>query len=209
MNVPGHGARSLGLLSAALIALAFDAAASDPAFTSTWKAPEASSVRFAGKKVAALVITSDQNLQVSGEENLARELAARGIQSVATYRMVPREELVSAERARPWFERAGIEGVVSLRPVSAKTQTSYTPTVWAQSSYSTLWGYYGYGWTSIAGVTREDTTLVVESLIYSVPLNKLLWAGVSRTTNPKQVPAFVKALVAETVKEMRKQGLSK
>jgi hypothetical protein len=209
MNIHPHTWRAPVLLMGLMAALAIDTSASDPTFTSTWKAPEASTIRFTGKKVAALVITSDQNLQVSGEENLARELAARGIQSVATYRMVPREELVSAERARPWFERAGVEGVVTLRPVSAKTQTSYTPTVWATSSYSSLWGYYGYGWTSIAGVTREDTTLVVETLIHSVPLDKLLWAGVSKTTNPKQVPAFVKALVAETVKEMKKQGLVK
>ena len=59
----------------------------------------------------------------------------------------------------------GVEGVVTLRPVSAKTQTSYTPTVWATSSYSTLWGYYGYGWGAVydPGVTRTDTVAVVET----------------------------------------------
>jgi hypothetical protein len=190
--------------------LTLEGSAAGPKFTSTWKAPEAAGVTFAGKKVAALVITSDTNLQVSAEEQLTRELTARGLQGVATYRMIPKEELANAERAKPWFERAGVQGVVALRPVSAET-VKYGPTVWSTSSYSTLWGYYGYGWTSVVTFTGggSNTTLVVETLIYSLPLDKLLWAGVSTTTNPKQAQAFITDLVGETVKEMRKEKLVK
>ena len=83
-----------------------------PKFTSTWKAPDAAGTSFAGKKVAALVMSSDENLRVSGEEGLARELATRGVVPVAAYKLVPREELRDPARARGWFERASVEGVV-------------------------------------------------------------------------------------------------
>jgi len=200
-----------GATLAITLSLGVALAASDPKFTSTWKAPEAAGVSFAGKKVAALVISNDHNLRVSGEEALARVLAGRGLQTVATYRMAPAEEMTTPERARPWFERAGVDGIVVLRPVSKDTQVTYSPTMWVTSSYSTLWGYYGYGWTTVytPGVSRSDTTLVVETLVYSVPMDKLLWAGVSTTTNPKEAQAFIKQLVDEAVKEMRKQGLVK
>jgi hypothetical protein len=195
----------------AILASGIAVAASGPEFTSTWKAPEAAGVSFAGKKVAALVISGDQNLRVSIEEQLVRELGSRSVQGVATYRMAPAEELASAERARPWFERAGVAGVVALRPVSRNKEITYAPSTWTTTSYSTLWGYYGYGWTSVynPGGTREDTTLVVETLVYSVPLDKLLWAGVSTTTNPKDAPVFIKQLVDAAVKEMKKQHLVK
>jgi hypothetical protein len=200
-----------GATLAITLSLGVAAAASDPKFTSTWKAPEAAGVSFVGKKVAALVMSGDQNLRVSGEEALARVLAARGLQTVATYRMAPAEELTTPERARPWFERAAIEGVVVLRPVSRDVQVTYSPTMWVTSSYSTLWGYYDYGWTGIytPGSKHTDTTIVVETLVYSVPKNALLWAGVSTATNPKEAQAFIKQLVDEAVKEMRKQGLVK
>lgn len=202
--------RRLASTAFLLLVLAVEAIAG-PKFTSSWKAPEAAGVRFAGKRVAALVITSDSNLQISAEEQLVRVLAPLGIQGVPTYRMVPKEELTNGEKARPWFERASVEGVIALRPVSAETRRTYEPSVWTTSYYSTLWGYYGYGWTTVynigGGGERRDTTLVVETLIYSVPLNKLLWAGVSTTTNPKQAPIFLQELVDETVKEMKKQGL--
>ena len=54
----------------------------------------------------------------------SRELTARGLQAVATYRMAPKEELQSAERARGWFEKASVEGVVALRPVSSEKRIS-------------------------------------------------------------------------------------
>ena len=200
--------RRIGVLAAAVAALtAAGAIASTPVFTSTWKAPDAAGVSFAGKSVAALVISPDDSLRISGEEQLVRELDARGIRGIATYRMMPREEAATADRARPWFQRAGIEGVVALRPVSIEKETYAGG--WTTESYSTFWGYYNYAPAAVYrfGGSRSDTHLVVETLVYSLPLDKLLWAGVSSTTNPKEAQAFVRDLVAAAVKEMKKQRL--
>jgi hypothetical protein len=199
------------LIAAAVVIVGFDAIAAGPSFTTTWAAPEAAGLSFAGRKVAALVISTDENLRISAEEQLVRELSARGVQGVATYRMIPREETTSGDRARPWFERSGVAGVVALRPLSIDTETTYAPPVWTTTPYTTLWGYYGYGWTGVydPGGSRTDTRLVVETLVYSLPLDKLLWAGVSTTTNPKEAQAFIGDLVGAAIKEMRKQRLVK
>src|SRR6478672_11088708 len=88
--------------------------AADLKFLSTWKSPDAATTSFVGKKVATLVIAEDDGLRVSGEEALARELEARGIPAISTYRIVPKPELATAERAKPWFERAGVQGVLAV-----------------------------------------------------------------------------------------------
>ena len=196
-------------LVAALAAATLLSAA--PKFTSVWRSSDAGSVSFAGKKIAALVISEDNSLRVPGEEALARELIARGMQSVATYRIAPKEEMQSAERARPWFERANIEGVVALRPVGRERRATYTSGIWTSPSYSSFWSYYGYGWgsTYIPGTVDRDTVVVVETTIYSVPRNQLLWAAVSETKDSKSLPGFVQDLVKASVKEMQKQGLAK
>jgi hypothetical protein len=182
-----------------------------PKFTSVWKSPEAGTVSFAGKKVAALVITQDDSLRVSGEESLVRELTARRLEAVATYRIAPKEELQSAERARVWFEKANVEGVVAMRPVSKDKRTTYSPGTWVNPNYSTLWGYYGYGYGGvyIPGRVERDTIVVVETTIFSVPRNQLLWAAVSETKNPGALQGFVEDLVKEAVKELHKQGLAR
>jgi hypothetical protein len=180
-------------------------------FTSMWKWMDAGTVSFAGKKVAALVISQDDSLRVAGEESLVRELTARGLQGVATYRIAPKEELQSGERAKVWFEKANVEGVVAVRPVSADKRATYTPGTWISPYYSTLWGYYGYGWGSVyvPGRTERETVVVVESTIYSVPRNQLLWAAVSETRNPKDLRQFIEELVKESVNELHKQGLAR
>ena len=196
-------------LAATVVAVAMLSAA--PKFTSAWKSPDAGSVSFAGKKVAALVMTPDDSLRVSGEESLVRELTARGLQSVATYRIAPKEELKSAERAKVWFEKANVEGVVAMRPVSKDKRTTYNPGTWVNPYYSTFWGYYGYGWGSmyIPGSYDQDTIVVVETTIYSIPRDQLVWAAVSETKNPKDLQRFVQDLVKESVKELHKQGLAR
>jgi hypothetical protein len=196
---------------AATIALGAVLSAASVKFTSTWKSPDASGVTFAGKKVAALIISRDESLRISGEEALVRELTARGMQGVATYRIAPKEELRDAERAKVWYEKANVEGVVALRPVSADKRQTYTPDVWINSYYSTFTGYYGYGWGSvyIPGRVQNETFVVVENTIYSLPRNALLWAAVSETKNPKSLQQFIQDLVKESVKELQKQGLAR
>jgi hypothetical protein len=193
-------------LSIALFVIATAVVTAAPAFVAVWKAPDVERLDFAGKKVAALVITDDQGLQMSGEEALSRELLARGVTGLASYRIVPREEMKSAERARGWFEKAGVEGVVALRPVSRQTETSYSPVVWSSGYYQSFWGYYGYGWSTVyvAPNTRETTTIVVETLVYDVTRDRLVWAATSETRDPKQLQAFITDLVNGVVGEMRK-----
>jgi hypothetical protein len=199
------------LIALALVAASGIALSAAPKFTSTWKSPDAATVSLAGKKVAALVISRDDSLRVSGEEALSRELSARGMQGVATYRIAPKEELESAERAKIWFEKAGVEGVVAVRPVSAETRTTYTPGTWTNPYYGTLWGYYGYGWNSVYIPGREDrdTIVVVESTIYSVPRNALIWAAVTETKNPKNLQRFIEDLAKASVKKLQEQGLAR
>jgi hypothetical protein len=179
-------------------------------FTATFKSLDAGAVSFAGKKVAALVISNDDSLRVSGEEALVRELTARGMQAVAAYRIAPKEELRGADTAKPWFEKAGVEGIVAVRPVSVESETYNTGT-WVTSNYSTLWGYYGYGWSAVyvPASARMQRVVVVETTIYSVPRNQLLWAAVSETNNSRDLSAFVQELGKEMVKEMQKQGLAR
>jgi hypothetical protein len=196
------------VLASCLAAMAAVTLSSAQDFTSVWRSPSAAKVSFAGKKIAALLITQDDSLRMSGEEALVRELSARGMQAVATYRMAPKEELQSAERARGWFERANVDGVVALRPISSDKRISYNDSLWLSPSYNTFWGYYGYGWSSavvIGGVDR-DTVVTVESLIYSMAEDRLLWAGVSETRNPKTLQKFIENLVKESVKELQRQG---
>ena len=196
------------ILVACFVAAASVAVIAAPKFSAVWKSPEISRLSFAGKQVAALVISDSQSLQMSGEEALTRELTARGVNGTPTYRFVPREELKSAESARAWFERKKVEGVVVLRPVNAQKEKKYTPIVWSSGYYPSFWGYYGHGWSSVYAIPAgTTTTITVETLVYDLTKDQLVWAGTSDTRDPKSLQDFVKELVSAAVDEMKKMKL--
>jgi hypothetical protein len=66
-----------------------------------------------------------------------------------------------------------------------------------------------YDRVAIACMSQVETVVVVESTIYSVPRNQLLWAAVSETRNPKDLRQFIEELVKESVNELHKQGLAR
>ena len=176
-------------------------------FTSVWAAPDAATVSFKGQKVVALVISDDMSLRMSAEEALTRELSARGMQGVSAYRLIPSEELKDPERVKGWFERGGVAGVVTLRPVSQSKQKRYPADMWVSPNYSTLWGYYPYGWTTVyvVGSNPTDTVLAVESLIYKVSTGKLVWGGVTESVNPKSLQTLVADIVKEASEKIENQ----
>jgi hypothetical protein len=194
----------------ALLLLAAAAVARpDNDFISTWRAPGSEPLNFAGRKVAAVLIIDDQNLRVSAEEALARELTARGSIGVPAYRIIPKEELTKKDAARGWFERAGVQGLVILRLVQTDTEKVYSAAVWSSGYYNYAWDYWGNGWASVypLGKAREERTITVETLLYDVSKGTPIWAGVSRTTDPKDPQSYIKGLAIDVVKRLRQDGL--
>lgn len=198
----------VAVLSAVLIAAA--AAAATNTFLSTWKAPGAGPLNFAGRKVAALLIVDDESLRMSAEEALAREITVRGPVGVAAGRLIPREELTDKDRAKSWFEKAGVEGVVVMRLLGADTEKVYSSVVWSSGYYANAWDYYGYGWATVTpiGKGRNSTTITVETLLYDLTTGGPVWAGVTRTTDPKDVGSYMKDLARDVVKALEKEGLA-
>ena len=52
-----------------------------------------------------------------------------------------------------------------------------------------------------------DTVLRIETLVYSLERDTLLWAGTSRTVNPDKVSEFVPEVADTAAREMMKQGV--
>ena len=187
-------------------------AAQTAKLTTTWAAPGVGPLDFAGKRVVALALTDDMSLKMSAEEALAREITARGPQGVAAYRVIPKEELVDKDRVQKWFTSANIAGAVTLRVVKVDKDISYPSVMFGASYYQSFSSYYAYSTATIVpiGSPREDTTLAVETLLYDVSNGgKLLWAGMSETTNPKNVQEFMKGLAKAVGNDLEKQGLVK
>ena len=189
--------------------LALSACAST-SFVSSWKAPDATPLQMKGEKVAAVVMLQNGPSRRAAEEALARELTERGVIGVPMYKVLPDATPGNEAAARTALESEGFAGVVVMRPIATQREISSTPVMYAGPVYGGYWGgYYGYGWGAPYAEIRTDTIVSVETLVYSLTQNKLVWAGQTRTMNPTNVNSFVDELADAATNELRKQGLIK
>jgi hypothetical protein len=196
------------LLTAAILTVPTYAASTK--FKTTWKSPDAATVDLRGQKVVALVIRNEDAPRQDAEVALAKALTARGLQGIPAYSIIPASEIRNREAAKARLEALGIAAVVVMKEVGQSSEVTESPaTFYATATYNTFWGYYDSGWSYMyePSYLNIDRIICVETLIYDLRRDKLVWAGMSDSTNPKMVTKLIQDLVDTTAKELKKQGL--
>ena len=202
----------LGLQTAGAFLLTVTlATAASTQFVSTWSNPKAGPID-ATVKMATFVVSSDDALRLGPEETLAAELRRRGMDAVAGYTVLPGELAKDTEKAKEFLKKTGITGAILMRVVGYEKETrrqAVTTSMYTTTYYSTFWGYWNQSWTTVyeIGPRTSPRRVAIETLIYSIEQDQLIWAGESESTDPKDVRSFVKQLVDAIGKEMRKAGL--
>jgi len=159
-----------------------------------WQAPSTGPLQFT--KVLALALAPEEALRRVAEEDLCNQV--KSVPCKPAYLVIPPSEMGDMEKAKALVQRAGFDGALVFRVVSAKEKVTYVP-----PSYGpTFWGYYNYA-RPIAydpGYYRTDQLVSVETSIYSLREDRLLWVATTETMNPKSIDALVED-VAKTVRD--------
>ena len=193
-------------LFAALIC--FVACAATTTLTSTWKAPDVPTITPAGQSVAAVFMSRHEAERRAGEEALAVDITNMGARGIPAYTIVPNEPQMSADAVRAKLKDAGVNGVVVMRVVGKDQRVSYSPGYVAPAPYGAFGPYWGYGWGTVysPGYLQTDTLVSVETLLYGLKDDKLLWASTSRTENPSDLSGLVNEVALATANAMVKEG---
>ena len=140
-----------------------------------------------------MVISDQVSLRRSGEANLADVLDARGFTAVPAYTLIPDEEVQDEAKAKARIEASNAVAVVVFRALGAEKETprrpraattagtTARPTTGASGEAVTT----GNGWSTVYAsppvtTTRTDVHVAVETLIYDLRANKLVWAVAPR-----------------------------
>jgi hypothetical protein len=183
-------------------------------FETTFKDPDARPMQVRGATVVAAVMVRDVAARKRAEDTLAAEITRIGGQGVPMYSisMADTPDREGETRTRAAVEAIGAQGLVVMRPVDVNHRSRATDTIASNDMYGGYWGgYYGVGWgdpwVDKNPDVQTDIVVTVETFVFSLPQNKLVWSGTSETTNPKNAEKLTLQLAQDSVRELQSLGL--
>jgi hypothetical protein len=175
----------------------------------SWMEPGASIAPSAQNKVMVLAMVKDETSRRVIEDELVKRLKAPG---VASYRFLSTEMIKAAsdEALNNLITKENFTHILLMRLADIEKETSYVPGT-TTGFYGGYGMYYGYGAAmySTPGYYTTDKNYMIETTLYSVSPNKLLWTGTTKTVNPSKIDKAVNDIADVIIDKMRSDGFLK
>lgn len=165
------------LLAAAGVSLA----ACYPATTveQTWTSPTAMAQQ-PMTRVVTVFFSDNETARRSAEDQLARDLLAKGVRASPAYAVLAEKENADSEAVRAKLMSMGFDGIIMMRIVDRHEDVEYSP-----STFSGYWSYgypyfYAPGFYS-PGYAYTEIVSRIETKAYSLKNGQLMWSAITKT----------------------------
>jgi hypothetical protein len=171
---------------------------------------------YMGRPNRALVVlvTAKPTVMRLFEDNFSQQLKTRGIDAVSAYTLMPSEDKPDKESIAAAAEKINADSLFITRLVDKKSYEVYYPGsvyVAAPGYYTPGWGdYYNRGYTYYStspGYAYEQAILYVETQLWDVKDNKLIWSVITETQPRGSLESEVQDFVHVIMKNLAKNRI--
>lgn len=176
--------------------------------TNTWREPSKEISLPKLNKVLVVALFKDETTRRKAEDEMVGYLNGKGI---ASYNYLDNTISAKNEDAiRDKIKADDFDGAVTMRLVDVDRDKVYSPGNYSlyPSYYRNFSGYYfrNWGYFSNPGYYYITKTYIVETNVYSIKEDKIIWSGLTETTNPEGVKKMTEEIVKVVFKKMIKEG---
>jgi hypothetical protein len=166
-----------------------------------WKAPNIQPQPFT--KMVAIVMGRDESMRRIAEDEFVKRLQ-KNTKGLAGYSLIPEVTRSNVESVKKTLKDAGVDGAAVFRLVGIDHELQYTP----GTPYTSFYGYYGWAWstTYVPDYLAVEKTVRIEASVYSLTSEKLVWSGISESTDPKSARKVIDDVVGLVVQRMQRVG---
>ena len=172
----------------------------------SWADPDAGNYQFT--KPIVVFVMEDKEIRETAEEAIVRNV--KKVQAYPSYIVLREGELKDTEKAKARLREDGYDGAIVVRLVGIESNIDYAAAP-SPNYYHSYYDYYNTAWLGAAytkSYVREERIIRLETVLFSITDDKLLWQGISESKNPETVSGLIDEIAEVIGKELRKQGIT-
>jgi hypothetical protein len=175
---------------------------------SSWKDPNAQIHANQWKKILVVALLKNETNRRKAEDQMIQHLGQKGITSYSylgeNYTKTNEEEL------RKKMKNDGFDAAITMRLVDVDKEKIYTP---AQHHlypvyYNNFSRYYYRSWNfyTTPGYYTVTKKFIIETVIYSIEDDKIIWSGITETYNPENIEKLTNEIATVIHDKMIAEG---
>ena len=202
-----------------LLCLFAVSACSNTKLTQTWSDPDFSA---SYNDIMIVGISESEQLRRAYETYFADHIRDRGIQSLASYKLIDHKSELEIGQDKYSFRTivesaikgSDIDAVLITHLVSIEDEEIYRPSLDYQPAYGPVYyttvyygnmhGYHGYVTTYVQqpGYFTHEQTYILETNLYDVKTEELVWTTRSETFAPESMDDAIKELTGQIIDDL-------
>jgi hypothetical protein len=194
-----HRVRLIGVLLAGVLACARNSTELE----TSWRDPAVGNLRF--RRMLVSYVSNDPTERRRVEDKLASQLP----NAFPAYKAAP--DLAGRDRpdASALLHDKKFDGAIVMRVVDVGDRQQYIPLTTWYTGYPSFYGYWGSSWGMVQrpGYVVTNRVVSVETAIYSIKDDKLLWAARTHSLDAASPTKLVDESVDAVIRELRGQRL--
>jgi len=196
-----------------LLATMFLAACANTKISQSWVEPD--NKRSYDDILIIGVAKSEQNRRAY-ESHFVDSLRAVGTEAEASYKLIKSNEKIDRDTVKKAIDGMEINGILVTHMVAIDEETIYRPSMdympmYGGGYYGGLYSYYPHvnSYVSRPGYYTTHETYTLETNLYDVESEELVWSARSRTFSPESIQEIIVDLTKLLIKDLQEKNLLK
>lgn len=172
--------------------------------TSSWRAPDKQIHSGDWKKVLVVALLRNETNRRKAEDEMVKHLHGKGITSYSYLgeNFNPKNE----EAIRSKIKNDGFDAAITMRLIDVDKEKTYTPEQHYMYPvyYNNFSSYYYRNWMyyTTPGYYTITKKFIIETIIYSIQDDKIIWSGITETYDPQGVEKLTDEIANAIHKKM-------
>ena len=162
------------------------------------------------KKILVIGMIKSDAKRHAFEDEFSSLITQGNRKGIASHTLLPNlEKSGNKEQVLAAVEKAGADGVMIVTTHGLINQQRVTPATFSYSPNAGMYGYYNtsHAVTYNPGYTVTDTLLRIDTKLFNVASEKMIWSGKTESFNPTSSREVIGDLERLVIRDMRKSAV--